>query len=78
MSSYYTPEQLRTQLEIAKRQISIEENRIAEVQDPSWQLAKDYGDGIRENHLDTISRRIDHLRRRVAAITLALPKGESA
>ena len=76
MGNYHTPEQLRTQIEVARRQIAVEENRLKIVQSPDWPLAKDYGEGVRKNHIDAISRRIKHLQHRIEVIQMALPKVE--
>ena len=76
--TYCTPQQLRTQADLAKRQIAIEDARLEEVRRPDWELARTYGEEIRKNHIETISRRIEHLRRRIKAIEMALPRGEAA
>lgn len=72
--TYHTPEQLRTQLDIAQRSLEADLVRMRNVMHPDWELAKEYGEEIRQNHIRTIQMRIDAYARRIDAINLALPR----
>jgi hypothetical protein len=74
--TYHTPEQLRTQANIAKRAMEFDIAQLAKVKDADWIPAKEYGEETRQNHIRVIEMRIAHYAKRIEVITMALPYGE--
>lgn len=70
----YTKEQLQTQLKLIDAELEANKARKAAIMEPDYPPAKEYGEGVRDNHRARVIHNIAHLQNRKINVLMELSK----